>query len=41
MMNEEMQKIINNIHANWSKDHVIRYLYVTLAPFFKGMYLIF
>lgn len=35
MMNEEMQKIINNIHANWSKDHVIRYLYVTLAPFFQ------
>ncbi len=34
-MNEEMQKIIRNVNLSWSKDYIIRYLYVNLAPFFK------
>lgn len=34
-MHEEIQKIINNVNLSWSKDYIIRYLYVNLAPFFK------
>ncbi len=34
-MLDEMQKIINNVDKSWSKDLIIRYLYVRLAPFFK------
>ncbi|MDE5888520.1 MAG: hypothetical protein K2H20_00715, partial [Bacilli bacterium] len=34
-MNEEIQRIINSVNLSWSKDYIIRYLYVNLAPFFK------
>lgn len=30
-----MEKIINQVKSNWSKDLIIRYLYIKLAPFFK------
>ncbi len=35
MINEEMQQIINSIQPNWSRDCIIRYLYIKLAPFFQ------
>lgn len=34
-MNEEIQKIIDGVNLSWSKDYIIRYLYVNLAPFFR------
>lgn len=30
-----MNDIINQVKSNWSKDLIIRYLYIKLAPFFK------
>ncbi len=30
-----MEEIINKINKSWQKDYIIRYLYVTLAPFFE------
>ena len=30
-----MDEIINNVQNNWSKDIIIRYLYIKLAPYFK------
>lgn len=30
-----MQQIINKVNLSWSKDFIIRYLYVKLAPFFR------
>lgn len=35
MLTEEMKNIINQIQSTWSKDDIIRYLYMNLAPFFK------
>lgn len=35
MLTEEMKAIISQIKSNWSKDYIIRYLYINLAPFFK------
>lgn len=34
-MDKEMQKIINSVNLSWSKDYIVRYLYVNLAPFFR------
>lgn len=31
----EIEQIINSVQANWSKDYIIRYLYVKLAPYFR------
>ena len=30
-----MEKIINQIQSNWSKDLIIRFLYIKLAPYFE------
>lgn len=35
MITKEMMEIINNVDRSWSKDYIVRYLYVKLAPFFK------
>lgn len=34
-MEKEIDRIISEIKATWSKDEIIRFLYVKLAPFFK------
>lgn len=34
-MFEEITKIISSINPKWSKDYIIRFLYVKLAPFFE------
>lgn len=34
-MDEEMERIINQVKPNWSKDLIIRFLYIKLAPCFK------
>lgn len=31
----EVEQIINSVQTNWSKDYIIRYLYVKLAPYFR------
>lgn len=35
MITDEMQDIINQVDTAWTKDYIIRYLYVKLAPFFQ------
>ena len=30
-----MEKILNQIKFNWTKDEIIRFLYIKLAPLFK------
>ncbi len=34
-LNKEMEQIINQIPTTWSKDMIIRFLYIKLAPFFR------
>lgn len=34
-MPKEMIEIICNVDSSWSKDQIIRYLYIKLAPFFR------
>lgn len=31
----ELQQTLQEVNLNWSKDQIIRYLYVSLAPYFK------
>ena len=40
-MNSEMLNIINSVNPNWSKDLIVRYLYIKLAPFFQRDLLFF
>lgn len=35
MDEQELLYIINSVNSSWSKDYVIRYLYVKLAPYFR------
>lgn len=35
MENLEMRQIIESVDSSWSKDYIIRFLYVKLAPFFQ------
>lgn len=35
MITEEMQQVINKVNSSWSKDLIIRYLYVKLSPYFR------
>lgn len=35
MPTEEMKKVIDSINPSWSKDYIIRFLYINLAPFFR------
>lgn len=34
-MPKEMMEIICNVDSSWTKDQIIRYLYIKLAPFFR------
>lgn len=34
-MTNKIENVINKTKSNWSKDQIIRYLYIKLAPFFK------
>ncbi len=34
-MLDNIDKIINEVNANWQRDQIIRFLYVKLAPFFE------
>lgn len=35
MEEADVEQVINSVQANWSKDYIIRYLYVKLAPYFR------
>ena len=35
MITNEMKEIINKVDKSWPKDYIIRYLYISLAPFFE------
>lgn len=35
MEKQELEQIINSVNSTWSKDYIIRYLYVKLAPYFR------
>ncbi len=32
-MNDDIQKVINNVNPSWDKDLIIRFLYINIAPF--------